>query len=92
MARLAATLVAIALLSYFASAQNPTSSNPQAVAYAAQSIAAVTGTTTISDVTLTGTVAWNAGYRHRYERLSCARHGRESNGPRSIERDTDGDS
>jgi uncharacterized protein involved in high-affinity Fe2+ transport len=58
-ARLAATLVAIALLSYFASAQNPTSSNPQAVAYAAQSIAAMTGSTAISDVTLTGSVTWN---------------------------------
>jgi hypothetical protein len=62
-ARLAAvTLVAIAVLSYSASAQNqPPASDPQAVAYAAQSIAAMTGSTTISDVTLTGTVMWNAG-------------------------------
>jgi hypothetical protein len=40
-------------------AQNPTSSNPQAAAYAAQSIAAMTGGTSISDLTLTGTVTWN---------------------------------
>jgi hypothetical protein len=55
-------LVAIALLTYYASAQNQLpASNPQAVAYATQSIAAMTGSTPISDVTLTGTVTWNAG-------------------------------
>jgi hypothetical protein len=59
-ARLAAFLFfAIAILSCAASAQNPPASDPQAVAYAAQSITAMTGSTTISDVTLTGSVTWN---------------------------------
>jgi len=40
-------------------AQNPPASDPQAVSYANQSIAALTGGTAISDVTLTGTVTWN---------------------------------
>jgi hypothetical protein len=39
--------------------QNAPRSDPQAVTYAAQSIAALTGGTTISDVTLTGSVTWN---------------------------------
>jgi hypothetical protein len=39
--------------------QNPPTSNPQAAAYAAQSIAAVTGGAAIGDVTLTGSVTWN---------------------------------
>jgi hypothetical protein len=48
------------VLTCFASAQNqPPASDSQATAYAAQSIAALTGGTTISDVTLTGTVTWN---------------------------------
>jgi|SRR5580658_5913131 hypothetical protein len=46
-------------LSSFASANNqPPASNATAVAYAAQSIAAMTGGVAISDVTLTGTVTW----------------------------------
>jgi hypothetical protein len=58
----AATVIALAVLSYSVSAQNqPPASNPQAVAYAAQSIVAMAGSTTISDVTLTGTVTWNDG-------------------------------
>jgi hypothetical protein len=58
----AVTLVAIVVLSYSSSAQNqPPASNPQAVAYATQSIAATTGSTTVSDVTLTGTVTWYGG-------------------------------
>jgi len=58
----AVTLVAIAVLTYRASAQNQLpASNPQATAYAAQSFAAMIGSRTISDVTLTGTVTWNAG-------------------------------
>lgn len=40
-------------------AQNPPQSDPQASSFAAQSIAALTGGTSISDVTLTGNVAWN---------------------------------
>lgn len=39
--------------------QNAPASDPQALAYAAQSMAAVTGSTNISDVTLTGSVTWN---------------------------------
>ncbi|HWY59394.1 MAG TPA: hypothetical protein VNZ03_33325 [Terriglobales bacterium] len=59
MARFAAvTLAAITLACVSASAQN---SDPQAVAYAAQSIAAMTGSTTVSDVTLTGSATWTAG-------------------------------
>jgi hypothetical protein len=61
-ARLAAlAVVSLTVLSYSASAQNQPASDPQAVAYAAQSIAAMTGSTTISDVTLNGTVTWYVG-------------------------------
>jgi hypothetical protein len=56
----ALTPIAIAVLSYCALAQTQPASDPQAVTYAAQSIAAVTGSTTISDVTLTGTATWNS--------------------------------
>src|ERR1700674_5064057 len=45
----------------FVRAQNQPVSDPQALAYAAQSIAAITGGNTISDVTLTGTVTWIGG-------------------------------
>ena len=51
-------LVGVAL-TCFAFAQNqPPTSDPQAVAYAAQSVAALTGGTSIGDATLTGTVTW----------------------------------
>jgi hypothetical protein len=61
-ARLAAIVVAIALLPYSSFAQNqPPASDPQAVAYAAQSVAAMTGSTIINDITLTGTVTWYVG-------------------------------
>lgn len=53
----AVTLVVITLLSC-APAQNQPPSDPQAVAYAAQSIAALSGGTAISDVTLVGSVTW----------------------------------
>jgi len=52
-------LPAFLLLAIIAAGQNPPSSDPQALAYAAQSIAALTGGTSISDVTLTGNVTWN---------------------------------
>jgi hypothetical protein len=39
--------------------QNQPASDPQALSYAAQSITALAGGTTINDVTLTGTVTWN---------------------------------
>jgi len=45
----------------FALGQNPPPSDPQALTYAAQSIATMTGGSTISDVTLTGNVTWTAG-------------------------------
>jgi hypothetical protein len=57
----AVTLTAITLLVSCASAQNQPSSDPQAVAFAAQAIAVLTGGTAISDVTLTGSVTWNGG-------------------------------
>lgn len=41
--------------------QGQPASDPQAIAYAVQSIAAVDGGTNISDVTLTGTVTWYGG-------------------------------
>ena len=41
--------------------QTSTASDPQALAYAAESIAALTGGNSIKDVTLTGSVTWNAG-------------------------------
>jgi len=42
-------------------AQSQPASNPQALAFASQSIAALTGGTPINDVTLTGGVTWIAG-------------------------------
>src|SRR5439155_24580582 len=44
-----------------ASAQNPPTSDPQAVALATKSIAALTGGNPVSDVSLTGNVTWTAG-------------------------------
>jgi hypothetical protein len=52
-------LVAVAYSS--ASTQKVPASDPQALAYAAQSIAAMTGGTTVSDVTLNGSVSWTGG-------------------------------
>lgn len=59
MARFAVAAPLILLLAVLVSAQNPPQSDPQAVAFASQSIAALTGGNGISDVTLTGTVTWN---------------------------------
>jgi hypothetical protein len=42
-----------------ASTQKPPASDPTAVTYAAQAIAALTGGTAVSDITLNGTVMWN---------------------------------
>jgi len=63
MAKIAAVcvLVFVALSSFASTNNKPPASNATAVAYAAQSIAAMTGGTTISDVTLTGTATWTAG-------------------------------
>jgi hypothetical protein len=51
----------ILLLASTASSQNRPQSDPQAVSFASQSIAALTGGSTISDVTLTGSVTWSGG-------------------------------
>ncbi len=53
------TVVAILFLASIAVAQNPPASDPQALSYAAQSITALTGGTSVTDVTLTGSVTWN---------------------------------
>lgn len=47
------------LLSITLTAQTPPPSDPQALSYAAQSISAMTGGTTINDVTLTGNATWS---------------------------------
>jgi hypothetical protein len=57
MARFAAVLSLALLLTSFASAQ----SNPLAIQYAQQAIAALTGGTSVTDVTVTGTVTWTSG-------------------------------
>jgi len=51
----------VLLLVAVASAQNPPQSDPQAVSLVSQSITALTGGTSISDVTLTGTANWSNG-------------------------------
>lgn len=48
------------ILASAAVAQSQPASDPQALAFAAHAIAAITGGTSISDVTLTGTATWNA--------------------------------
>lgn len=59
---LAVSLLLGTALTCFASTNSQVpASNPQALGYAAQSIAAMTGGATISDVTLTGSVTWTAG-------------------------------
>jgi hypothetical protein len=55
------SIVTLFALAGLAVGQNPPTSDPQALAYAAQSIAAMTDGVAISDVTLTGNVTWNAG-------------------------------
>jgi hypothetical protein len=54
-------LVSVALTSFASTKKQPPVSDPRAVAFAQQSIAAITGLTTISDVTLTGSATWTAG-------------------------------
>ena len=54
-------IFALLILAGSAVAQTQPPSDPQALSYASQSIAALTGGTSISDVTLTGNVTWNAG-------------------------------
>jgi hypothetical protein len=50
--RLLVCCLLVFALPHFVLAQNPVVSDPQALSYAAQSIAAMTGGATISDVTL----------------------------------------
>jgi hypothetical protein len=59
MVRSAVVIFSIALACSAASAQNKPASDPQALSYAGQSVAAMVGSVSISDVTLTGSVTWN---------------------------------
>ena len=52
-------ILVVLFISSLAFSQNPPPSDPQALSYAAKSIAAMTGGISISDVTLTGSVTWN---------------------------------
>jgi hypothetical protein len=61
MARFRVGVLLILLLAFVASAQNPPQSDPQALSLVSQSISALTGGTSISDVTLSGTGAWSNG-------------------------------
>jgi len=54
-------LLFLASISSLVLAQTPPSSDPPALAFASQSIAAMTGGNFISDVTLTGNATWIAG-------------------------------
>jgi hypothetical protein len=56
-----AALFVVATLPCFAGTKNTPTSNPQALSYAAQSIAALTGGNSITDVTLTGSATWTSG-------------------------------
>lgn len=56
---LVGSLLVLFAISQFIHAQGQPSSDPQAVSFAAQSISALTGGTSINDVTLTGTVTWS---------------------------------
>lgn len=58
---LIAVAISIAFCSLATLGQTPTASDPQALAYAAQSMVTLTGGNPINDVTLTGSVTWNAG-------------------------------
>ncbi len=61
MARFVVGVCLFLLLASVAFAQSAPQSNPQAVSFASQSIAALTGGKAINDVTLTGSVTWSAG-------------------------------
>ena len=60
MSRIASLFFVIALFSSIF-AQGQSTSDPQALSLAAQSLTAMTGGISISDVTLTGTASWNVG-------------------------------
>ena len=59
MSRFSKAIFFVLLVAGSAFAQAPPASDPQALAFAAQSIGVLTGGMNISDVTLTGTVTWN---------------------------------
>jgi hypothetical protein len=61
MARCGVVVPLFVLFVSLASAQTPPQSDPQAVALATQSIAALTGGNPISDITLTGNAIWTSG-------------------------------
>ncbi len=61
MARFAEGVPLILLLASFAFAQNPPQSDPRALSLVSQSIAALTGGTSIFDATLNGTATWSNG-------------------------------
>jgi hypothetical protein len=61
MARFVIGVPLILLSAFISSAQNPPQSDPQAVALATQSIAALSGGNTISDITITGNAIWTSG-------------------------------
>jgi len=54
-----AVYASIFAITLSASPQTPSTSDPQAVSYASSAIAALTGSTHINDVTLTGSVTWD---------------------------------
>jgi hypothetical protein len=53
--------LSVTLTSFASTKKQPDVSDPQAAAYVAQSVAAMTGGEAISDVSLSGTVTWTAG-------------------------------
>jgi hypothetical protein len=55
------SIISLFVLASLAVGQNPPASDPQAVVYAAQSIAALTGGIAINDATLSGNSTWSAG-------------------------------
>jgi len=61
MARCRFALPLVLLLVSVLSAQNPPQSDPQALSLVSQSMTALTGGTSISDVTLSGTATWSNG-------------------------------
>ena len=56
------------LIPFTAHSQQTTIQNPQAVAFAAQAMAALSHTTQVSDITLTGTATRTAGSESKAER------------------------
>src|SRR3989475_5059988 len=71
-------VVALSLSLFAASlalAQNPPASDPQALSFVAQSIAAMTQGAAITDVTITGNATWIAGSDHETGQLTLRAKG-----------------